>query len=293
MFLKRAARCRRAFAAAAGALALIATVAVQAAGASPAAATTIPVGSVQVVNVTAGGTGPSKTLSASCPADKPRVLGGGFTTTGTHIVVSELRPVAGNPVDSYRVTAGFDEVGTSGSWNLLVYAYCSNVAPGWQLISKTTASTSNPFNQAVQDCPGGKSVTGSGGQINGGAGQVELVTQGLGVSRMSAGGLEDITGFSGSWSVTAYAVCVTANPLDVRVVQSVTASDTTVTKSATATCPSGTRATGSAIWSNVPGNAINLRPNNITPVTVTGTARNDSGNLSATWDLTTYVFCAQ
>ena len=287
----------RTFVAAASALVVIATAVVQAVGVTPAAAATIPLGSVEVVNAVSGfSTGSSKTLSAVCPAAKPRVLGGGFTTTGTHIVVSELRPVSGSPVDSYRVTAGFDEVGTSASWQLLVYAYCSSAAPGWQLVTATSTTTSDPFNQVIATCPSGKAVVGTGGQINGGSGQVELVTQGIGSvgpNRMSAGGLEDITGFTGSWSVTGYAVCVTyANPLDIRLVSNQTASDTTTTKTVTATCPSGMGLTGSAIWADIPGNSINLRPNTaIGPTNVSAGARNDSGVVTS-WDLITYALCA-
>jgi hypothetical protein len=289
---------RRPFIAAASALVAVAVgvAVVQTIGITPAAAATIPVGSVEVVSATSGfSTGSSKTLSAVCTSARPFVLGGGFTTTGSHIVVSELQPIDGASVDSYRVTAGFDEVGTSASWSLLVYAYCSSTAPGWQVVPVTSTTTSNSFNQVIATCPSGKAVVGTGGRINGGAGQVQLVTQGIGSvgpNRMSAGGLEDITGFAGSWSVTGYAVCVSyASPLDIRLVSNQTASDNTITKNVTATCPSGMRLTGSAIWSNIPGNAINLRPNNVNPTNVAAGARNDSGNGSS-WDLITYALCA-
>lgn len=287
---------RRSFLAAASALAMIATAVVQAVGMTPAAAVTIPVGSVEVVTATSGfSAGSSKTLSATCPAARPRVLGGGFTIAGSHIVATELQPVSGAAVDSYRVVAGFDEVGTTATWQLLVYAYCSSVAPGWQLVTATSTTTSDPFNQVIPTCPSGKAVVGTGGLITGGAGEVQLVTQGIGSTgsaRMSAGGLEDVTGFAGSWSVTGFAVCVTyTSPLDIRMVQNQTASDTTITKSVTASCPSGMRLTGSAIWTNIPGNSINLRPNTITPTSVTGTGRNDTTS-TFSWNVIVYALCA-
>jgi hypothetical protein len=275
---------------------IIVTAAAQALiGGSPASAATIPVGSVEVVTATSGfSIGSSKTLSAVCPASKPRVLGGGFTTTGTHIVATELQPVAGG-TDSYRVTAGFDEVGTTGSWQLLVYAYCSSAAPGWQLVTVTSPATSDPFNQVLPTCPSGKAVVGTGGRINGGGGQVQLVTQALGSvapNRSSAGGLEDLTGFAGTWSVTGYAVCVTYNnPLDVRVVSD-QVGGTGITKTVPVPCPSGMRLTGSSVWSDIPGHAINLRPNNNTPTSVTGTARNDTTNTTFNWSLIVYASCA-
>ena len=287
---------RRPLIAAASALAVVATAIVQTIGVTPAAAATIPVGSVEVVTATSGLLpGSSRTISAVCTAARPFVLGGGFTTTGTHIVVSELQPIDGAVVDSYKVTAGFDEVGTTGSWNLLVYAYCSSTAPGWQIVPATSTTTTSPFNQVIATCPSGKGLVGTGGRINGGSGQVQLVTQGIGSvgpNRMSAGGLEDVTGFSGSWSVTGYAVCVTYTSfLDIQMVSNQTASDNTITKNVTATCPTGMRLTGSSIWANTPGNPINLRPNNSTGTNVTGTARNDTGTVGG-WDLITYAHCA-
>jgi hypothetical protein len=269
------------------------TGAVVAVGAAPASAVTIPVGSVIVVSQSSGfSTGSSKTTTALCPADRPRVLGGGFTTTGTHLVVNQAQPLAGSPRDSYQVTAGFDQVGTTASWQLLVYAYCSSAAPGWQIVPATSTSTSDAFNEVAAACPSGKEIVGTGGRITGGAGQVELVTQTGGLNRGVAGGLEDLDGFGGSWSATAYAVCVTdASPLDIHVVQNQTAIDTTNPKSVSATCPSGMRLTGSAVWADQPGNAISLRPNTSTPTSVTAIARNDNGSGGA-FDLLVYAVCA-
>ena len=284
---------RRGFVAVAGALTTMITGAVVAVGAAPASAVTIPVGSVIAVTQSSGfSTGPSKTTTALCPADRPRVLGGGFTTTGTHLVVSQAQPLAGSPRDSYQVTVGFDQVGTTASWQLLVYAYCSSAAPGWQIVPATSTSTSDAFNEVIATCPSGKEIVGTGGRITGGAGQVELVTQTGGLRGSVAGGLEDLDGFAGSWSATAYAVCVTvANPLDIHLVQNQTASDTTNPKSVSVTCPSGMRLTGSAVWADQPGNAINLRPDTSTPTGVTATARNDSGSGGA-FDLLVYGVCA-
>ena len=281
---------------AAGTLVLALTT-VQAVAVTAASAATIPPGSVQVVSVASGfSTAPSRTTSAVCPAAKPRVLGGGFTTTGTHIVVTEAQPIAGGP-DSYQVTAQTDEVGTTPSWQLLVYAYCSNVAPGWQVVTTTSSTTSDPFNQVIPTCPSGKAVVGTGGKINNGAGQVQLLTQGIGSlapNRMSAAGTEDLNGFSGSWSVTGYAICVTySSALDVRLVQNQTAG-ADPTQNVTVACPSGYSLTGTSIWTDNPGYSINLRPNtSLNPTLVTGTGRNDTGTASTGWSVVVYAHCAQ
>ncbi|WP_030440506.1 hypothetical protein [Actinoplanes subtropicus] len=286
---------RRAVLAIGAASALMVAAVVQAAGMTPAAATTIPVGSIKVVEVASGfSAGASKTVTAACPASNPRVLGGGFTVVGTHIVVTQLQPITGT-TDSYRVSAQFDQVGTSATWQLLAFAYCSTAAPGWQLVTAVTPTNSDTFKTASASCPGGKQVIGTGGRIDGGAGQVQLVSQSQGSfpSRMDAGGIEDVDGFAGSWSATAFAICVTTNNFtDVEQVTDQTAIDNTVTKKVTVTCPSGYRLASSAIWADVPGNAINLQPNNITPTFLTGTAHNDTDTTSA-WDVIVYGICAR
>ena len=84
----------------------VGSVGVQGLTVAPAVAATIPVGSVQVITASSGfSVSASKTVTATCPSSRPRVLGGGFTTAGTHIEVTELRPIKGSSVDSYRVTA--------------------------------------------------------------------------------------------------------------------------------------------------------------------------------------------
>jgi hypothetical protein len=291
-------RRRRLSALGAGLLLLAAQLGVQAAGAAPAAAATIPPGSVVVVSASSGfSVSASKTVTAQCPSANPRVLGGGFTTSGQHIEVVERRPMSGL-TDSYRAVAVQDEIGTTATWQLIVYAYCSSVAPGWELLTAVSTTTSNSFNAVAASCPSGKNSPGGGGQVNGGAGQVKLLTQGIGGVQNprghNAAGLEDVTGFAGNWSVTVYAICVTAGVFgDFAMVDTSTATNTTITKTVTGACPAGKRVTGSAAFIDSPGTIISIRPNNSTPTSVTAVGRDETAAPGSNgWGLRLTVFCA-
>jgi hypothetical protein len=275
-------------------LLLAAQLGVQAAGAAPAAAVTIPPGSIVVVTASSGfSVSATKTVTAQCPAANPRVLGGGFTTSGQHIEVIERRPMSGL-TDSYRTTAVQDEIGTTATWQLIVYAYCSSVAPGWELLTSVSPTNSETFKPLYPSCPSGKLSTGGGGQINGGAGQVKLLTQGVGGPLNPRGhgvaGIEDSTGFAGNWSVTAYVICVTQGAFgDFQWVEQTSASGT-INQNVTVSCPAGKRVAGNAVWSER-GTIISIRPNNNTPTAVTAAARDETASPNGNFSLTLTVFC--
>ena len=79
--------------------------------------------------------------------------------------------------------------------------------------------------------------------MNSGAGQVHLtnLTRGSNgqVDFTSIAGVEDANGFDGAWNVTAYAVCATTPPNLITV--SAASPATSRSKSATVSCPIGTR----------------------------------------------------
>src|SRR4051812_2024176 len=186
---------------------VIAVAAVPVALAVPASAATVPVGNVKVVPVSSPFTSANKTLAASCPSGT-RVVGGGALIAGaTHVVLTEERPIAGANGDTFQATAVEDEVGEAGNWSLQTFAYCAaGNLPGYQIVSATSPAGSNPFTSLSSTCAAGSQSLGAGGRINGGNGQVDLLTLGEGgtiSNRTTAAGQEDRTGFSGTWSVTS------------------------------------------------------------------------------------------
>jgi len=134
-------------------------------------------------------------------------------------------------------------------------------------------------------------VLGVGGRINGGKNQVSLNTQGLFPNRASAGGLEDIDGFSGNWSVTVFGICAKLNSVfDSAIVSVQTAADTTARKIITATCPPGMSVTGGAAFAELPGVVEVVSPNTTSVQVI---ARQDGVVTPADrWAVTAYAFCA-
>jgi hypothetical protein len=185
----------------------------------------------------------SKTVTARCPAGR-RVLGGGGTVTGGRgqVILERLEPVQTATDDRFVVGAREDGTGFSGSWLLTAYALCASPLPGYGILPSTSGSpSSNSPQNTISFCIGQTEV-GFGGRINGGAGQVHLtnlVRDSNGTVDFTAiAAQEDANGFAGAWTVTAYAVC--ANAANFTSV-SATTPPSSANKSATVSCPAGTR----------------------------------------------------
>jgi len=262
----------------------------------PAQASTVPVGTVNVSTIASPFDSNNKTINTACPAGTHVVGGGGQIAGGTgHVIFTEMRPITGAS-DSYRVTAVEDQVGEAGTWSLLTYAYCaSGTLPGYEIVSNTSPVGSGAFQNTVSTCSAGKYALGAGGLVNNGSNQVDLETLGEGgtfSNRSTGAALEDQDGFSGNWSVTAFTVCVQPSSIfDLTMVKVYSVNDATTTKTATASCPSGMRATGGAGWSDTPGHVTSVTPNSSTPFSVKVVARNTS-TTTGSWGAIATVFCA-
>jgi hypothetical protein len=236
-----------------------------------------------------------KRREAYCPPGK-RVIGGGARLlSAQHVVLTRQEPVHDPSTrDSYVVEASEDQTGFAGAWALNAYAICADPPPGLEIINKTTSAPQGAFHhQETAHCPDGKFVIGAGGRIDGGQGQVDLGTINQGVARSTAAGTTDPDGFDGTWSVTAFVVCVTPNPFsDLHIARDQTAPDSTDTKFMTISCPSDKRVTGGTAFSGSPGVIesvtpdadrrrieVKARDNSLTPGT-------------GGWDLNVVAFCA-
>jgi hypothetical protein len=111
-------------------------------------------------------------------------------------------------LETVSVRAQEDQDGFSGSWTLRPFALCADPLPGHELVTATSASSSqNKHVTAV--CPAGKRVIGTGGQILSGAGEVSIqyMIPDAGLTRVHVRGVEDQDGQSTNWRVRAFAVC--------------------------------------------------------------------------------------
>lgn len=272
-----------------------AVVAVQTVGVVTAAAATLPVGSVKVVSVITPFDSNNKVAAANCPAGTRVIGGGGFVSGTGHAVLTELRPIVSPTGDTYQVSAAEDEVGERAAWALLAYAFCAANPPEYEIVSATSALSSGSFTGIAAVCPNGKYVVGSGGRINGGLGQVDLLTLGEGgtvSNRTTGAGQEDTNGFAGNWSVTAYAVCVkSASFSDLQMVREYSPANSDDVKSVTARCPAGKRATGGAGWADGPAHVVSIKPENVTPTTIQVGAR-DPYATAFNWQAIAVAFCA-
>lgn len=244
-----------------------------------------------------------KTVTAVCPAGT-RVIGGGgwvFALSAADeekVILTRLEPLS-SP-SGYTVTGSEVVPGIATDWWVEAYALCATAPAGYEIVSTTTESSSSSLKQTAAVCSGGKRVFGTGARINNGAGEVTLqLTRSdgpRGIGRATA--KEDASGYAGSWSLSAFAVC--ANDLPGFVIASAgTPTNSDDTKLASVTCPSGTFVHNTAVASSgtppgldttPPGVAVqvlypfnNLRSAQVFAVETTPTSVN--------WDVGIFVIC--
>ena len=239
------------------------------------------------------GSSANKSVSVSCPAGKRVLTPGAFIDLGgtNQVILDDLRPSA----DLTSVTAqGLeDETGTAASWFLSTSAKCAVPPPGLQRVSATSALNSS--NKSVTaTCPVGKRVLGAGADINAGNGQVlfDDIRPNAALTAVIVQAVEDETGQSGPWNVTAYAVC--ADPIvGLERVATTSALDSTPSKFVTAPCPAGKLSTGVGGDINAGSGQVLF---NVFDVGGAGSAvvqgTEDETGLAGPWSVTAYSICA-
>lgn len=118
----------------------------------------------------------------------------------------------------------------------------SAAVPGLVMVSMESDYDSSFDKNAVANCPPGKRVTGAGGDLFGGWGDV--VVDNIAVLGPTSVGVrvEEDSSYTGNWEVIARAIC--ADPLAGQTYVTAQSVSNSVSKSATATCPPGTKLTG-------------------------------------------------
>src|SRR5262245_520680 len=220
---------------------LIGLVAAGAVLASPAAAVS---GLPRPTQATVSDSSATKTVAATCPAGT-NVIGGGGTVAGGRgqVVLERLEPALSNDGSRFIVAAREDENGYARSWRLTAHALCSDPLPGYAILDSTSGAASSTSPQSTVSFCVGQTQVGFGGRVNTGAGQVHLTSLGRDsngqIAFTSTAAQEDANGFDGAWNVTALAVC--ANTPDNLTTVSAASPASSSNKSATVSCPAGTR----------------------------------------------------
>jgi hypothetical protein len=170
--------------------------------------------------------------------------------------------------------------------------------PGLLLVSASSPYDSSASKRVRAVCPAGRQVVGVAASVLNGLGQAILT----GYRPASAGSLsyadaaahEDLTGYAGSWSLTAWALCALPVP-GWQIVSATSASGSPSNATAIATCLPGQRPLGLGGWIDNPGLGQVIL--NDTYVTSTDTATGAIGiedelGFAGLWTVSAYAICA-
>jgi hypothetical protein len=180
-----------------------------------------PLPGLALVSAASASDSSDKSVIANCPSGTKVVgLGGnvdnGFTVVFSgpvafgEVVMDGLTPNAA--LTSVTVRAFEDDDGFADNWTLTAYAICANPPPGLQLVTATSLLESDELARATANCPAGKNLLGTGGELAGGQGEVVIddLRPNAALTSATVTGLEDENGYSSNWQAKAFAIC--ANP---------------------------------------------------------------------------------
>jgi len=280
---------------------------VQATGTGPAAAATLPFGTVRALVVQSiPDFQVKKSFSAFCNPGERVTGGGAFTVGGVHAVITEMRPIqnlAGK--DSFQVTAEADQAGIAVKWSFQVFAFCATppASAAIEIIEHANPPRTGLTDQAFAPCSPGKLLIGTGGKIDNAGGQMDLGmfpnSNGPLATGSAAFAKPDADGYSGTYTVTGYSVCAKPNNLleDFRMqrVSFNAPAGQTSQKQVPPGCPSGSALSGLAGATVLPGTHLQqIRPN-----TANGPANLATFGAQATivpteaWQMDTTMFCVR
>lgn len=235
-----------------------------------------------------------KSVEVHCPSDK-RVIGTGYEFFGAagSVVLDDLIPTRTSVVVGAGEVVGPGERadGTKLPWRIEATALCAGPLPGLEYIP---SAPMEPRPSGVQTteaaCSPGKRLVGAGASLSQGFGQISIETLLVSDDFVVAAGVEDDDGFTGAWSITAYAVC--ADPIPGNHIE-ITATDpgNGPSQTATATCPAGRRALGAG-WGAGGNGEVYASSVLILTNGVNVRADEDANGYGSTWDTTVYAICA-
>ena len=279
----------------------------QAIGTGPAAAATLPFGTVRAISKQSPpNTQTKKSFSVECDQGERVTGGGAFTVGGVHAVITEMRPIQDlTAKDSFQVTAEADQFGIVGVWSFQVFAFCAKppASAAIEVIEHPNLPRTGGTDQAFAPCPGGKLLIGAGGKIDNAGGQMDLGmftnSSGTLATGSSAFAKPDADGYTGTYKVTGYSVCAKPNSLlddfkQQRVSFTAPAGQTSQVRVPPG-CPSGSALSGLAGATVLPGTHLQQIRSN----TANGPANLATFGAQATitppeqWTIDTTMFCVR
>jgi hypothetical protein len=231
----------------------------------------------------------NKSATATCPAgDEVLGVGGGIDSGSGQVIVDDWMQL--NPTQA--AVRGVEANVFASSWTAGATEICADPLPGrTQVIVTSPASSVDKFVTAT--CPAGKRLVAGGSDILSGRGNVtiERMVPDLTTNSVTVLGHEhNPTG--DLWQARASAICADPPPGLVRVFSS-SATDSTDSKTATASCPAGTVLTGTGAETLDSGGEAaveSIEPNAfINGVTAQATEINATTN---DWRVIAFALCA-
>jgi hypothetical protein len=256
-----------------------------------------PPAGLERVSATSASDSLDKSVTATCPAGK-RLLGTGgeLAGGGGQVALNDLIPPSG--LGSVTVRALEDGDGTTANWSVTAHAICSNPVAGRERVVATTGTDSTGDKGVGAPCPPGKQLTGVGGEIGGGGG--EVVLNGLFanpnfVSELAGAGVEareDEDGTASNWFARAFAICANSSQ---RVVARIpeTGGDSN-DKADLAPCPAGQQVTGGG--GDITGGSGQVSLTGIFPgdsalTDFLAVGQEDGNDFAGNWSLRIYAIC--
>lgn len=183
-----------------------------------------------------------KSVRVFCPSGT-QVIGGGYQLVGAEgaVVLDDFIPSADNLLVGAGeiVGAGEPSDGTTASWKVVANVVCASTLPGYSIQVSSSGFVNRRDNFARVACPPGRALIGGGESLSNGFGQVSTYNLDITSTQVTASAITDVDGYSGNWSVTAYAICAASAPPGWHVITHTSANDTQLSKSTTAFCAPG------------------------------------------------------
>jgi hypothetical protein len=258
--------------------------------ASPASAS-VP-GLERTARVSAPNSSSPKSITATCPTGK-QPIGTGFYLDyldggAGELVLDDLTPTS----TGVLATGYEDQDGTAAEWWIRSVAFCANPLPGMQLVSVTSAYSSNA-KSVTAACPSGKVAIGNGANITGGLGQVVISTMRASGTAAIATAYEDADGTTASWTLTTYAVCAYA-PAGLETIAFKSPTDSSASKALWPACSAGKKLL-SVGWE-----IVGTEPGRVFPEVAMGNndddglvvAKEHGPSVDSNWTLSASIVCA-
>jgi hypothetical protein len=234
----------------------------------------------------------SKGVSVPCPPDKEVTgVGGEIGGGGGEVVLDALFP---NAPSIAGANAFEDENGTASNWFVRAFAICA--ASSQRVVTKTPSDSEDKAE--VAECPAFKQLTGGGGDITGGSGQVsltEIFPADVALTGFLAAGEEDGNDFAGDWFLRIYGICATPLPgLELVSFSNPSPDSPTIGSVGGDLCTGGKRVVGvGGEISGGDGQVVLARVNTVATLTsVFLTGREDEDGYADNWSRTVYAICA-